>query len=32
MVKVMWSKHWTPAKASWELEEEMREKYPQLFE
>ncbi|XP_062176026.1 uncharacterized protein LOC133881078 [Alnus glutinosa] len=32
MVKVMWSNHRTPTEASWELEEEMRAKYPQLFE
>jgi hypothetical protein len=32
MVKVMWSNHRTPVKSFWELEEEMRAKYPQLFE
>jgi hypothetical protein len=32
MVKVMWSNHQTPAEASWELEEDMRAKYPHLFE
>ncbi|XP_040996121.1 uncharacterized protein LOC121242301 [Juglans microcarpa x Juglans regia] len=31
LVKVMWKNHATN-KASWELEEEMRDKYPQLFE
>ena len=32
MVKVMWSNHQSPAEASWELEDEMRAKYPHLFE
>ncbi|KAF5475933.1 hypothetical protein F2P56_007687 [Juglans regia] len=31
LVKVMWKNHATN-EASWELEEEMRDKYPQLFE
>ena len=30
LVKVQW-KHYDEGKASWELESEMREKYPELF-
>ena len=31
LVKVLWSNH-SIREATWELEEEMREKYPQLFQ
>jgi hypothetical protein len=32
MAKVLWSNHTAKKEASWEHEEEMREKYPYLFE
>jgi hypothetical protein len=31
MVKVLWSNHQSPEEASWELEENMRDKYLHLF-
>ena len=32
MVKVMWSNHQSLAEASWELEDDVKAKYPHLFE
>ncbi|KAK6143731.1 hypothetical protein DH2020_024079 [Rehmannia glutinosa] len=31
LVKVMWQKHNNPEEATWEIEEEMRKSYPELF-